>query len=133
MRKLIVTEFLSLEGVMEEPEAWTRRYAPQDGPFKREELFASDALLLGRVTFEDFLGYWPGQQGKGEFADRMNSLPKHIASRTLVPGTLGWNAEVLPEDLTEAVSVRRAEISSCTAAPHWRSGCCGMVWWTSCD
>ncbi|ASN80777.1 dihydrofolate reductase family protein [Deinococcus ficus] len=104
MRKLIVTEFLSLDGVMEEPGAWTRQYSPEDRSFKREELFETDALVLGRVTFEDFLGYWPGQEGKGEFADRMNSLPKHVTSRTLVPGTLGWNAEVLPGNLEEAVS-----------------------------
>ena len=109
MRKLIVTEFLSLDGVMEEPGAWTRQYSPEDGPFKREELFESGALVLGRVTFEAFLGYWPGQQGRGEFADRMNALPKYVASRTLVPGTLGWNAEVLPENLEAGVSQLKSE------------------------
>jgi dihydrofolate reductase len=105
MRKLIVTEFLSLDGVYEEATPWHRSYDPDDGQFKRDELFESDALLLGRVTYEGFVKYWP--TASGEFANRMNSLPKFVATTTLT--SLEWNATVLGGDVVAAVAALKRQ------------------------
>ena len=103
MPKLIVTEFLTLDGVYDEAIPWRSAYAPDDGQFKRDELFESDALLLGRVTYEGFAGYWPTQTGKSEFANRMNDLPKYVATTTLE--TLEWkNATILGKNAVAAVA-----------------------------
>ena len=81
MSKIVVTEFLSLDGVMEEP-AWTAPYWNDEiAKFKYDELFASGAHLLGRVTYQGFAAAWPGRSD--EFADRMNGLPKYVVSTTL--------------------------------------------------
>ncbi|GBF08034.1 hypothetical protein DAERI_210030 [Deinococcus aerius] len=102
MRQVIVTEFLTLDGVYEEPTPWQRGYqSPEIGPFKRDELFESSALLLGRVTYQDFARYWPTATGTGEFGARMNSLPKFVATTTL--RSLEWNATVLEGDVVAAV------------------------------
>ncbi|MFW8627789.1 dihydrofolate reductase family protein [Deinococcus sp. ME38] len=95
MRPLIVTEFVSLDGVYEEHSLWRAPYRPDDGPFKRDELFASSALLLGRTTYEEFAAYWP--TATGAFAERMNALPKYVA--TSRPGPLDWNATPLGPDV----------------------------------
>lgn len=99
MRKVIVTEFLTLDGVYEDSIPWHRDYSPDDGQFKRDELFESDALLLGRVTYEGFAAYWP--TATGAFGDRMNSLPKYVATTTL--SSLAWNATPLVGDVVAAV------------------------------
>lgn len=100
MRKLIVTEFLTLDGVYQDDAQWQRDYAPDDGQFKRDELFESDALLLGRVTYEGFARYWP--TATGTFADRMNSLPKYIVSKTLKE--TNWNnATIISDDISTAI------------------------------
>ncbi|MDB5045171.1 MAG: pyrimidine reductase, partial [Deinococcus sp.] len=76
MRKVIVTEFLTLDGVMKDPTLWQQGYSSPDiGQFKSEELFESGALLLGRVTYEEFAQYWPTAADTGAFGERMNSLP----------------------------------------------------------
>lgn len=99
-RKLVVTEFLTLDSVYEDSTPWQRDYSPEDGQFKREELFESDALLLGRVTYEGFARYWP--TATGEFADRMNALPKYVASDALK--TADWNnTTILNGDVVAAV------------------------------
>ena len=106
MRKLIVTEFLTLDGVYEEATPWRNRYNPDDGQFKRDELFESDALLLGRVTYEGFAKYWP--TATGDFANRMNSLPKYVASTTLK--SLEWNsAHLLEGDVVAAVQALKRQ------------------------
>jgi dihydrofolate reductase len=82
--KLVVTEFLSLDGVMEAPEKWTFQFWNDDlAKFKLGELLASDAHLLGRVTYQIFAGAWPSRTDPEGFADRMNSLPKYVVSTTL--------------------------------------------------
>lgn len=89
MRKVIVTEFLSLDGVMEEP-AWTMPYWNDDiAKFKYEELFASDALLLGRTTYEGFAEAWPSRTDEQGFAERMNGISKYVVSTTLEQAE--WN------------------------------------------
>jgi dihydrofolate reductase len=89
MRKLIVSEFVSLDGVIEQP-SWTFDFgSPEQERYKYEELFASDALLLGRITYEGFAQAWPTITDEVGFADRMNTLPKYVVSTTLNKGT--WN------------------------------------------
>ncbi len=101
MRKVIVTEFLTLDGVYEDSTPWQRGYSPDSGPFKHDELFGSGALLLGRVTYQGFAKYWPTATGTGAFGERMNSLPKFVATTTLT--SLEWNATALQGDVVEAV------------------------------
>src|SRR5438132_8179927 len=84
MRKIIVTEFMSLDGVFQAPgpdgsgfkyEGWTFPYANDEFmKFKLDELQASDALLLGRVTYEGFAKAWPGRTDEAGFADKLNSM-----------------------------------------------------------
>ena len=88
MRKVVVTEFLSLDGIMEAPEKWSFPFWNHDiATFKHDELLASDAQLLGRVTYQGFAAAWPSRTGA--FADRMNSLPKYVVSTTL--DAVAWN------------------------------------------
>jgi dihydrofolate reductase len=88
MRKVVVTEFLTLDGVMEAPDEWQFPYWNDEiEKFKHNELFASDAQLLGRVTFQGFADAWPSMTGA--YADRLNSLPKYVVSTTL--GKAEWN------------------------------------------
>lgn len=95
MRKIVVTEFLSLDGVMENP-AWTFPYWNDEiARFKGEELDSSDALLLGRVTYEGFAASWPKMSPEKEpFAPYMNSVRKYVVSTTLEE-PLAWNNSVL--------------------------------------
>jgi len=107
MRKLIVTEFLTLDGVYEEATYWRGGYQPDAGIFKRDELFGSGALLLGRVTYEGFARYWPHASDTGEFGERMNSLPKYVATTTL--SSLEWNATALEGDVVTAVEALKRQ------------------------
>src|SRR5437899_677121 len=82
--RLVATEYLSLDGVFEEPGHWSFPFFnDQAGQFKWEELKASDALLLGRKTYEGFAAAWPNMKGTGEFGEKMNSMPKYVVSSTL--------------------------------------------------
>ncbi len=102
MRKVIVSEYVSLDGVMEEP-AWTGPYWNDEiAQFKFDELFASDALLLGRVTYQGFAKAWPAMKDEQGFADRMNNLPKYVASRTLTEAE--WNANLIKDNIAEEVT-----------------------------
>jgi len=101
MRKVIVSEFVSLDGVMEDP-SWTFQFLIEEQEkFKFDELAASDALLLGRVTYEGFAAAWPhmteqaGERQRSgfslrEYADMMNGYPKYVVSTTLEE-PLEWN------------------------------------------
>lgn len=94
MRKLVVTEFLSLDGVMEAP-MWTFKYWNDEiAQFKGEETNASDALLLGRVTYEGFAAAWPDSKDEG--APYFNSVRKYVVSTTLDKAE--WNNSVLIKD-----------------------------------
>jgi dihydrofolate reductase len=95
MRKVVVTEFVSLDGVMEEPR-WTFRYWDDEiAKFKGEESSASDALLLGRVTYQGFAAAWP--ESKDEGAHYFNSVRKYVVSKTLEE-PLEWNNSTLIKD-----------------------------------
>ena len=102
MRKVVVSEFVTLDGVMEDPGGaeksahggWTWPYSNQENEkFKFDELFAGDALLLGRVTYQGFAAAWPSMTDEMGFAGRMNSLPKYVVSTTLK--TVEWNNSIL--------------------------------------
>jgi dihydrofolate reductase len=112
MGKLVVTEFISLDGVIEDPggaegfrhAGWTFEFQTGEGfgAFKFGELMASDAQLLGRVTYEGFAKAWPTMEGTGEFGEKMNSMPKYVVSSTLTNPT--WeNTTVLRGDLASDV------------------------------
>lgn len=109
MRKLVATEFVSLDGVMEAPETWSGSFFDEGvGKFKNDEVFATDALLLGRVTYEAFAAAWPGRDDEDGFADRFNSIPKHVATTTL--NDLEWNnSKRIEGDLFEGVAALKEE------------------------
>ena len=84
MRKIIVTEYLTLDGVFKEPGNWSFDYWNEESmQYKRDELFSSDVQLLGRVTYEGFAKAWPTMPDTGDFGERMNSMPKYVVSTTL--------------------------------------------------
>lgn len=94
MRKLVVTEFLSLDGVMENP-MWSMAYwSDEIAKFKGDEGEASDALLLGRVTYDGFAAAWPNSKDEG--ADYFNSIRKYVVTTTLDKAE--WNNSVLIKD-----------------------------------
>jgi dihydrofolate reductase len=108
--RIVVTEFVSLDGVMEDPGGaenfkhggWSFEIArgEEGDKFKLDEAFASEALLLGRVTYEGFAAAWPSRDG--EFADKFNSMPKYVVSSTLDEPE--WNnSTVLKGDVAEEV------------------------------
>jgi dihydrofolate reductase len=109
MRKLVVTEYVTLDGVMEEPGVWSFPFFSDDAAkFKYDELFASDALLLGRVTYEGFAKAWPTMTGTGEFGERMNSLPKFVVSTTL--DEVAWNnSRLIKENVAEEVAALKQQ------------------------
>ena len=82
--RLVATEYLSLDGVFEEPGHWSGPFfSDEAAQFKFDELRASDALLLGRRTYEGFAAAWPTMTGTGEFGEKMNGMPKYVVSSTL--------------------------------------------------
>jgi dihydrofolate reductase len=91
--KLVVSEFVTLDGVFEDPGGaegmpyggWAFEFdqGPEGRQFKLDELMAAEALLLGRVTYEGFAAAWPKMEGTGAFGERMNSIPKYVVSSTL--------------------------------------------------
>lgn len=94
--RLVATEYLSLDGVFEEPGRWSFPFFNEEAAaFKAAELQASDALILGRRTYEGFAAAWPTMQGTGEFGERMNTMPKYVVSSTLT--TLDWHGAQLVE------------------------------------
>jgi dihydrofolate reductase len=110
MGRIVVTEFVSLDGVIEDPGGaeeyryggWTFEYdrGEEGNAFKLDETVRSEALLLGRVTYEGFAAAWPSREG--EFADKFNGMPKYVVSSTLKAPE--WsNTTVLDDDLAGAV------------------------------
>ena len=108
MSHVVALTFLTLDGVMEYP-AWTGPYFNADhAKYAHGQLFAADALLLGRVTYEGMAAAWPHmEESEGEFGVRMNALPKHVVSTTLEEP--GWNATVIRGDLTEEIGKLKAQ------------------------
>ena len=95
MRKVIAVEMVSLDGVMEKPEEWAYSYSNNEmNEANAAGMAASDALLLGRVTYEQMAGFWPEQPGGTPMVDYINNVPKYVVSTTLEE-PLGWNNSVL--------------------------------------
>jgi dihydrofolate reductase len=111
MGKIVVTEFVSLDGVMEDPGGsegtrhggWSFKFArgPEGDKFKLDELETADAQLLGRVTYQGFAAAWPSRDDEAGFAKRMNSMPKYVVSSTLSEADATWeNSHVIrPSDV----------------------------------
>jgi dihydrofolate reductase len=109
MRKIVATEYVTLDGVMHEPGEWSGPFFNDEAvKFKYDELFASDALLLGRVTYEGFAKAWPTMTGTGNFGERMNGVPKYVVSTTLKNPE--WNnSHVISGNVVEEISRLKQE------------------------
>ena len=117
MRRLIVSEFVSLDGVMEEP-GWTFQFSSEEQEkFKFDELFGSDALLLGWVTYEGFAAAWPKMMEQyrgprraalGEYADMMNGYLKFVVSTTL-EGVEWNNSRLIKGNVADEVSTLKQQ------------------------
>ncbi len=117
MGKLVVSQFISVDGVVEDPGGaeefdrggWAFKFerGEEGDRFKLDEVMGAEALLLGRVTYEGFAAAWPSREG--EFADKFNTMPKYVVSSTL--SAPDWsNSTVLQGDLAEEVSRLKEEI-----------------------
>jgi len=112
MGKVVVSQFISLDGVVEDPGGaeefdrggWAFKFdrGPEGDKFKLDEVMASEALLLGRVTYEGFAKAWPSRSG--DFADKFNTMPKYVVSTTLKDP--GWNNSTVidGDDVAEALA-----------------------------
>lgn len=117
MGRIVASEYVSLDGVMQDPGGvgefehggWTTPYWSDElQSYKHDELFASDGLLLGRVTYEGFAAAWPSMTEEGDYAERMNTFPKYVVSRTLTD--LSWdNSRLLRGDLEKEVRALKAQ------------------------
>ncbi len=108
MRKLVVTMFLALDGVIEEP-MWSAPYwNDKISSFKGDESNASDALLLGRVTYEGFAAVWPNRTNEDdEGTEYMNSVAKYVVSNTLKTAT--WNnSQIISGDVVAQIKSLKA-------------------------
>jgi dihydrofolate reductase len=114
MGKLIVSEFVTLDGVMEAPggeeghphTGWVFDYmSPEQERYKLDEVMDAEALLLGRVTYEGFAGAWP-ERG-GPFADKMNGMPKYVVSTTLEDPV--WNNTTVMRDADEVAGLKEQD------------------------
>jgi dihydrofolate reductase len=108
LRKLIVSEFVTLDGVMEDPR-WTFEFTGDHMLTKNDELFASDALLLGRVTYEGFAAAWPSMKmDPMDYADRMNGITKYVVSTTMSEAK--WNnSKIIGKNVAEEISKLKKE------------------------
>jgi dihydrofolate reductase len=116
--KLVVSEFVTVDGVMEDPGGsegfqhggWAFKFArgAEGDKFKLDETLTADVMLLGRVTYEGFAAAWPDRDDEAGFAEKMNSMPKRVVSSTLKE--LTWNNSALVEgDLTDSVTKLKNE------------------------
>ena len=116
MRKIIVSEFVTLDGVMEDPGGsektkrggWAFQFerGPEGDKFKLDEVMESEAMLLGRITYEGFAEAWPAREG--EFAEKMNNMPKYVVSTTLKMAE--WaNTKVINNNIVEEITKIKAQ------------------------
>jgi dihydrofolate reductase len=127
MGRIVVTEFVSLDGVMQAPggedfkyPGWSFEFERgEDGnQFKLDETLEADALLIGRVTYESFAGAWPSREGP--FADKFNTMPKYVVSSTLVDPE--WNnTTVLDGDPIEEATELKRQLDGIIQVPGSRS------------
>jgi len=121
MGRVVVTEFVSLDGVIEAPGGgeefehggWSFEFNRGDDgdKFKLDELMAADAQLLGRVTYDGFAKAWPTMTDEAGFADKMNGMPKNVVSTTLADDDAEWNnSTVIRDDIPGQISRLKEEI-----------------------
>ena len=122
MGEVVVTEFMSLDGVIEAPgggeeyehAGWTFEFNRGDegDEFKTEEVMDADAQLLGRVTYEGFAAAWPAMRDKfGEFSEKFNAMPHYVVSTTLSDEDASWdNSTVIRDDVAGAVRILKEEV-----------------------
>jgi dihydrofolate reductase len=115
MRKVVISVYTTLDGVMEDP-SWSGQFWNEEhGKFARDLLFASDALLMGRNTYEGFAASWPirtaadDAPGAPGFVDRINSMPKFVASTTLHEPLAWANSHLLTQPVAEAVATLKQQ------------------------
>ena len=110
--RIVVSEFITLDGVMEAPHEWSFPYWTEEiGKFKHEELITTDVQLLGRVTYEEFAKSWPSQTDETGFTERMNSLPKYVVSKKLKKAE--WNnSAIIKRNVEEEISKLKEQTGS---------------------
>ena len=119
MGRIVVTEFISLDGVIEDPggaegyrhAGWSFTFdrGPTGDQFKLDELMAADAQLLGRVTYQTFAAAWPSYEDEQGFAAKMNSMPKYVVSKTLQ--SADWtNSTILSGDPVEEITALKQQV-----------------------
>lgn len=122
MGKLVVTEFITLDGVIDSPgggsdfehAGWSFKFntGEEGQEFKFEELMAADAQLLGRITYEGFAKAWPTMTDTGEFGEKMNSMPKYVVSTTLSDDDADWtNTTVIRDDIAGEVARLKDQVA----------------------
>jgi dihydrofolate reductase len=122
MGRIVVSEFVSVDGVMEDPggsegtrnAGWTFRFnRGADGDrFKLDETLAAEGLLLGRITYQGFAAAWPTIEDPVGFADKMNSMPKYVVSNTLTDGEATWNnSTVVRGDTVAELTALKASLA----------------------
>jgi dihydrofolate reductase len=122
MGRIVVSEFVSLDGVMEDPggsegtrhAGWTFRFnrGPEGDRFKLDETLDAEALLLGRVTYLGFAEAWPGMEDPVGFAAKMNAMPKYVVSASLSDEDATWNnTTVLKDDVGHGISELKARLA----------------------
>jgi dihydrofolate reductase len=113
MRKVVVTQFMTLDGVMEDPGGaegfehggWSFKFSDPEGMrFKLDEVLDFDAMLLGRVTYEGFAEAWPDRRDEAGFADKINAMKKYVVSSTLSEATWQNSEIVTGDDLPAAIA-----------------------------
>lgn len=117
MRRIVISEFVTLDGVMEDPGGaegfrhggWSFQFNDPEGmKYKLDEVSDHDALLLGRVTYEGFAKAWPEMTDEVGFAEKMNSMPKYVVSKTLEAAD--WNnSTILSGDLAHEVTALKEQ------------------------
>jgi hypothetical protein len=136
MGRIVVTEFVSLDGVMEDPGGsedfkyggWTFEITRGDegDKFKLDETMASEALLLGRVTYEGFAKAWPTRDG--EFADKFNTMPKYVVSSTLEDQVEQHHG--LKGDVVDDIQLKQIDGSSRRRGLRLVQALLGTIWST---
>ena len=112
MGKLVVTEFITLDGVVEDP-SWSFDFnrGEEGEDFKGDELKTADAQLLGRITYQGFAEAWPTMKDTGWFGDKMNGMPKYVVSTTLKDEDATWNnSTVIRNDVEGHVKRLKNEV-----------------------
>jgi dihydrofolate reductase len=121
MGKVVVTEFITLDGVIESPgggegfahDGWSFKFnrGEEADKFKYDELMAADAQLLGRVTYQGFARAWPSMGGN-EFGDRMNNMPKYVVSNTLSDADATWtNSTIIRGDAASQIARLKEQVA----------------------